>query len=170
METSCSTEFRLLTVLPLKVGKSEVWSWKLGFAAKYLLTTVSLVQKSYRFPSEIFPIVGEKVTLIACLEAYFLLSINCPSNNSFKSILTNGMNVTSPIIYLQCLCTPGTNWYRSIFSHQKEGKLWQTYKSVSESFWSVLRKRSVLKSKGWALYVLLWNRPKSWTMKLSLIH
>ena len=42
--------------------------------------------------------------------------------------------------------------------------------SVSESFWSVLRKRSVLKWKGWGLYVLLWNRPNSWTMKLSLIH
>ena len=37
---------------------------------------------------------------------------------------------------------------------------------VSESYWSVLRKTSVLKSKGWAL----WDRPNSWTMKLTIIY
>ncbi len=40
---------------------------------------------------------------------------------------------------------------------------------VSVSLWSLGRKTSVLKSKAWALYVLLWFRPNSWTMKLTLI-
>ncbi len=41
---------------------------------------------------------------------------------------------------------------------------------MSESFWSVLGKISVLKSKGWALYVLWWDHPNSWTIKLSLVY
>ncbi len=41
---------------------------------------------------------------------------------------------------------------------------------VSVSLWSLARKTSVPKSKGWALFVLLWFSPNSWTMKLTLIH
>ena len=49
--------------------------------------------------------------------------------------------------------------------------MWLCYNyNMSESFWSVLRKISVLKSKGWDLYVLLRDHPNSFTMKLKLIH
>ncbi len=52
-------------------------------------------------------------------------------------------------------------------SHIKYLKVFLT---VSVSLWSLGGKTSVFKSKGWALYVLLWDRPNSWTMKLSLMY
>ncbi len=69
-------------------------------------------------------------------------------------------------------------WYKSfplffnIFLRGQNGAAW-CFHLVSVSLWSLGRKTSVLKSKWWALYVLLhvlWHRPNSWTMKLTLIH
>ncbi len=44
------------------------------------------------------------------------------------------------------------------------------YMHTRVSLWSLGRKTSVLKSKGWALYVPLWFCPYSWPMKLTLTH
>ncbi len=70
--------------------------------------------------------------------------------------------------YQQMFCNISYLFFLIILINQTIKKIWA--ESVSGSFWSVLGKLSLLKLKGWALYVLLWDRPNSWTMKLSLIH
>ena len=62
--------------------------------------------------------------------------------------------------YVQCSLAIILRWQRVAMEEH-----------LSESVWSELGKISVLKSKGWVWYVVLfWDRPYYWIMKLLLIH
>ncbi len=100
----------------------------------------------------------------------FLLFVKCQHNLDIDCPPTPGKNDEVPkVVVLHSHFINKLNLITWSFMNELNFII-SINKLVSVSLWNLWRKTSVLKSKGWALCVLLWDRPNSWTMKLTLIH